>query len=73
MTKAQANALMAALEGQKVPADAQMRFDSAGLETWQVAIPPSFVMTGPQLGQLSTYCQNNALVLSAAFQSLGIV
>lgn len=73
MTKPQALALMAALEANKVGADALLRFDQAGAESWQVAIPPEVPLTGVQLGQLATYCAQNGLALSAQFSYLGIV
>lgn len=73
MTKAQAVALMGALEGQKVPADAQMRFDQAGNETWQVQVDPSVALSGAQLVALSNYCAGQGLTISATFSQLGII
>lgn len=73
MTKAQALALMNAIEGQAVPAAAHMAFPPApGAETWTVTIPPEFALTGAQLVQLANYCAANGLVLSAQFAYLGV-
>jgi len=73
LDKAHALALMGALEGQKVNADALLRFDAAGAESWQVAIDPAVVLTGAQLAALTTYCAQQGLTLSATFSYLGIV
>lgn len=72
MTKAQALALMNALEGQRVPGAAVLTFDAAGAEQWAVTIPNDFACTGAQLGSLSTYCAQNGLTLSAQFAYLGV-
>jgi len=72
VNKAQALALMNALEGQKVNADAQLRFDNAGVESWLVAIEPTSPLTGAQLAALAAYCANNNLALTATFSQLGI-
>lgn len=63
---------MTALEGQKINADAQMRFDAAGVENWNVILDPSVTYTGAQLAQLTTYCANNNLNLSVIVQQMGV-
>lgn len=73
MTKAQALALVGALEANKVPCDALLRFDAAGAEAWTVSIPADYPLSGIQLGQLTAYCQAQGLGLSATFSYLGIV
>lgn len=74
MTKAQALALMNALEGQAVAGAAHMAFPPApGVETWTVTIPPEVALTGAQLAQLANYCAAQGLVLSAQFSYLGVV
>lgn len=73
MTKAQALALVNALEGQLVPCSAVLSFPAAGGELWTVTIPPDHPLSGQQLSQLATYCQQQGLGLSAQFNYLGIV
>lgn len=70
MTKAQALAIMNALEGQSMPASAVMSFSPS--ETWAIQLDPSHVYTGTQLAQLSNYCAQNGLTLTAQFTALGI-
>lgn len=70
MTKAQALALMVALEGQQMPASAAMAFSPA--EAWSVQLDPTHVYSGAQLGLLASYCATNNLTLSAQFTALGI-
>lgn len=72
MTKAQALALIVAIEGQQVNASANMLFDAAHNETWTVTIPPAQVLTGPQISALVAYCAANGLAFSAQFAYLGI-
>lgn len=72
MTKSQALALMSALEGQKISADAIMRFDAAGNESWQVSLDSETVYTGAQLTQLTNYCTQNNLALSVIVQQMGV-
>lgn len=73
MTTAQAAALMAALAGEAVPADAQMRFAQGGTQTWNVSVPATTILTGDQVGLLSSYCDANGLSLSLQFSSLVVV
>lgn len=62
---------MSALEGALVPASANLTFPN-GAEDWTVSIPPTFALTGAQLGQLTTYCATNKIALSAQFSYLGM-
>lgn len=64
---------MTALAAQQVDADAQMRFNGAGVENWLVAISPTEVLSGTQLAQLSAYCASKGLAMTATFSQLGIV
>lgn len=72
MNKAAALALMNALEGQKVPGNALMRWDGTGAEVWTVEIDPDYVLSGVQLGLLTQYVAGAGLTLSATFSQLGI-
>lgn len=73
MTKAQALALVNALEARKMNCDALLRFDQAGVETWSVQLDTANVFTGADLTALAAYCATNNLVLSAQFSQLGVV
>lgn len=72
MTRAQANALMVALAGQKLNADAQMRFDPAGAEGWNVQLDPDGTYTGAQIAQLQNYCNQQGLSLTLALKQMGV-
>lgn len=72
MTKAQALALMVALEGQAMPGSAIMAFPG-GVETWSVSLDPTHSYSGVQLGLLASYCATNNLLLTAQFSALGVV
>lgn len=72
MTKAQALAVMNALESVGMPASAVMTFANGVEQPWTVQLDASHVYSGAQLGQLATYCANNNLTLSAQFTALGI-
>ena len=73
MTKQQALNLVNALEAQLVPCAAALDFPAGGGERWTVTIPDTYPLSGAQLGQLATYCQQQGLGLSAQFSYLGIV
>jgi hypothetical protein len=72
MTKTQALAMMAALEGATVPASANLTFPTGGGELWTVTIPDTATLSGVQIGELATYCAANGLTLSATFSALGV-
>jgi len=73
VTKAQALALMIALETAKVSASAVMTFASGGSETWTVQLDPTTTYSGAQLAALSAYCSANGLSLTAIFSQLGVI
>jgi hypothetical protein len=64
--------MMVALAGQKINAQAQMRFDQAGTETWNVALDPLITYTGAQLTQLTNYCTANGLTLTIVVSQMGV-
>lgn len=73
MTKAQALALMSAIEARTIPADCLLRFDQAGAETWSIQLDVNHVYTGDDLNALSAYCAGHGLQLTAQFAQLGVV
>lgn len=73
MTKAQALAAITALEAAQMPGSAVLTFPATGGEMWGIALDPTHVYTGPQLGAIASYCAANGLSLSAQFAALGIV
>lgn len=72
MTKAQAYAMLDAMETVKMGGSVVMTFKAGVEQPFAVQLDPSQVFTGVQLGQLATYCANNALTLTATFTTLGI-
>ena len=72
MTKAQAAALLTAIEGQGLACSVNLTFPQPGVEQWTVTIPETQPLTGTQLGQLAAYCANNGLTLSGTFSYLGV-
>lgn len=72
MTKAQATALLAALEARSIPCDVLLRFDAAGAEQWSVQLDTVRVYTGAELAALTSYCANNGLTVTVLFQQLGV-
>lgn len=73
MNTAQAAALMQALAGEAVPADAQMRYNGGTTQVWSVSIPAGTVLTGLQVAELNGYCVANSLSLSFVFSSMVVV
>lgn len=64
---------MQVLETAKVGADAVLRFDAAGVETWQVQLDPATTYSGAQIAQLQTYCAQNGLQLVLQAATIGVV
>lgn len=72
MTKAQALALVNALEARSMPCDTLLRFDAQGVETWAVELPADHTYTGAELEALASYCRTQGLALTAQLAALGI-
>ena len=71
MTKAQALALVTAIEGRAIPCSAHLTF-SAGGEAWTVTIDATAPLSGADLSALANYCAANGLTVSATFSYLGV-
>lgn len=72
MTKAQAYAMLDAMETVKMGGQVVMRFANGTEQPFAVQLDTSQIYTGAQLGQLSTYCAQQGLTLSAEFATIGI-
>lgn len=73
MTKAQALALVNAIEGRKIPCDCSLRFDAQLNEIWSVQLDTTYTYAGSDLSALAAYCAANQLQLTATFSQLGVV
>jgi len=72
MTKAQAYAMLDAMETVKMGGSVVLRYVNGVEQTFAVQLDPAQVFSGVQLGQLASYCATNGLTLSAQFTALGI-
>lgn len=72
MTKAQALALVNALEARSMPCDALLRFNGTGVETWTVNLDPTRVYMGADIAALAAYCTANNLSLSLIVSEMGV-
>lgn len=70
MTKAQALAMLNAMESVQMPGSAVLSFPG-GAETWAVQFDTTHVYTGAQLEQIASYCASNNLTLTATFSAMG--
>lgn len=64
MTRAQANQLSVALEGQDIPHSIGFAYDAQGVESASVTLSTAITYTGPQLAALANYCGQHALNLT---------
>lgn len=72
MTKPQALAMLAAMEGANIPGSVVLAFPQVGVPSYQVALDTSHIYTGVQLGQVASYCAQNGLTLSAQVSNMGV-
>lgn len=73
MNKAQALALVNALEARQIPGTVSFTFPSAGVETWAVQLDPARTYTGDEISALADYCTAHGLTLSLIVEQMGVI
>lgn len=72
MNKAQALALVTAIEARQMNCDTLLRFNGAGAETWTVQLDSTRTYMGADLAALAAYCVANNLTLSVIVSEMGV-
>lgn len=73
MTKAQATAMLNAMEQNSLPGTLTLSFNGAGVPQYAVGFDPTHIYSGTDVQKITQYAKDNGLTLSVQIDQMGVV